>query len=89
MPVVMAFERHAEQYDRWFGEHERLYLAEVAALQRFVTRSGLCVEVGVGTGRFAARLGITLDVEPSRQMARLSGEAATAWFPLTLGEDHL
>jgi ubiquinone/menaquinone biosynthesis C-methylase UbiE len=78
MPVVMAFERHAEQYDRWFGEHERLYLAEVAALQRFITRGGLRVEVGVGTGRFASRLGITFGVEPSRQMARLAGSRGVA-----------
>ncbi len=72
MPVVTPFERHAEQYDRWFDEHERLYLAEVAALQRFATGGGLRVEVGVGTGRFAARLGLAFGVEPSRRMALIA-----------------
>ena len=72
MPVVTVFEQHAEQYDRWFDEHERIYRAEVSALQRFVSCDGFCVEVGVGTGRFAARLGIKYGVEPSRQMARIA-----------------
>jgi SAM-dependent methyltransferase len=72
MPVVAVFEQHAEQYDRWFEEHERLYMAEVAALQRFDPCGGLCAEIGVGTGRFAAPLGIKFGVEPSRQMARIA-----------------
>jgi len=78
MPVVTVFDQHAEQYDRWFDEHERIYLAEVTALQRFVSCGGFCVEVGVGTGRFAARLDIKYGVEPSRQMARIAGRRGIA-----------
>jgi len=78
MPIVTVFDQHAEQYDRWFDEHERIYLAEVTALQRFVSCDGFCVEVGVGTGRFAARLGIKYGVEPSRQMARIAGRRGIA-----------
>jgi ubiquinone/menaquinone biosynthesis C-methylase UbiE len=72
MPVVTVFEQHAEQYDRWFDEHERLYRAEVTALQRFVPDSGLGIEIGVGTGRFAVLLGVQLGLDPSRTMLQVA-----------------
>jgi len=72
MPVVAVFERHAPEYDQWFDAHEAVYQAEVAALRRFVPREGLRIEVGVGTGRFAALLGITLGIDPSRRMLEIA-----------------
>ncbi|MBI4003168.1 MAG: SAM-dependent methyltransferase, partial [Nitrospira defluvii] len=58
MPVVTVFEEHAQKYDEWFNVHESVYQAEIAALRKFVPRTGLGIEVGVGTGRFAVPLGV-------------------------------
>jgi len=69
MPGVAVFNEHAEEYDRWFEEHSRAYHAEVNALRRFVPRTGLGVEIGAGTGRFAVPLGVSIGVEPARGMA--------------------
>lgn len=71
------FEEHAEAYDRWFDEHPAEYRAELArVLQLLPAPDSRAVEVGTGSGRFAAPLGIGIGVEPSRalgQMARRRG----------------
>ena len=64
------FERYADEYDRWFDEHPRIYRAEIRAVGRFLPHPGLGIEVGVGTGRFAAPFGIGIGVDPARQMVR-------------------
>lgn len=67
-----AFDQYAGEYDRWFDEHEPIYRAEVNALQQLLPRTGLGLEVGVGTGRFSSPLGIGIGVEPSRNMAHIA-----------------
>ena len=68
-----VFERFAEDYDRWFEEHRTEYHAELARIRRILpypdTRA---IEVGVGSGRFAAPMGITLGIEPSRALGRMA-----------------
>jgi SAM-dependent methyltransferase len=63
------FDRFAEAYDRWFDEHPDLYAAELAVLRDLVPREGEGMEVGAGSGLFAAPLGIGIGVEPSETMA--------------------
>lgn len=72
MDEVTAFEKHADEYDRWFDENEQIYQAEVHALQRLIPQTGLGVEVGVGTGRFSTPFGIRMGIEPSRNMAQIA-----------------
>jgi len=68
-----VFERFAEEYDRWFEEHRAEYHAELARVRRLLPRpDSRAVEVGVGSGRFAAPLGITLGLEPSPALARMA-----------------
>jgi ubiquinone/menaquinone biosynthesis C-methylase UbiE len=68
-----VFEEFAEEYDRWFDEHREEYQGELARIRRIFsppdTRS---VEVGVGSGRFAVPLGITLGIEPSPALGRIA-----------------
>jgi len=45
---VTAFDKHADEYDRWFDENKQIYQAEVNALQRLVPQTGFGIEVGVG-----------------------------------------
>ena len=68
----MVFDRFADEYDRWFDENERVYQAEISALRRMIPPVERAIEVGVGTGRFALRLGVRLGVEPSRAMAKVA-----------------
>jgi ubiquinone/menaquinone biosynthesis C-methylase UbiE len=67
-----VFDEHAEAYDRWFDVHADIYQAEINAVRHFMPPTGRGLEVGVGTGRFAAPFGITLGVEPSLHMARIA-----------------
>ena len=56
-----VFERFAEEYDRWFEEHRAEYHAELARVRRLLPcPDSRAIEVGVGSGRFAAPLGIML-----------------------------
>jgi SAM-dependent methyltransferase len=68
-----VFERFAEEYDQWFEEHEDEYHAELARIRILLPHpDSRAIEVGVGSGRFAAPLGIILGVEPSRALGRMA-----------------
>jgi ubiquinone/menaquinone biosynthesis C-methylase UbiE len=69
---VLAFESLAEEYDRWFERHAFAYQSELLALKRFVPERGRGLEVGVGTGRFASRLGVKFGIEPAIAMAKIA-----------------
>ena len=72
MPVVTVFEEHTPEYDQWFDAHELVYQAELAALRKFVPATGMGIEVGVGTGRFAVPLGVEFGLDPSRTMLQVA-----------------
>jgi SAM-dependent methyltransferase len=71
---VAAFDALAEDYDRWFDDHRGVYARELALVQKAVGSrpTGRALEVGAGTGRFAAPLGISVGVEPALGMARIA-----------------
>lgn len=83
------FEEHADRYEEWFETYEEAYRSELTALRRFVPKGegaddegaddsddhdARAVEIGVGTGRFAAPLGVGVGVDPSEQMLRRASE---------------
>ena len=70
MPRTAPFEKHVDQYEMWFEKYPAVYDAELQAVKALVPSRGLGLEIGVGTGRFAAPLGIKLGVEPSGRMTR-------------------
>lgn len=72
MTTSSPFDEQAVEYDAWFETHRDLYLAELEAVHSFIPASGSGLEIGVGTGRFAGPLGISLGVEPSPRMAALA-----------------
>jgi SAM-dependent methyltransferase len=68
-----VFEEYAEDYDRWFDEHRHEFHAELARIRKvFPTPDSRSIDVGVGSGRFAAPLGVPLGIEPSRALGRLA-----------------
>lgn len=68
MPKAASFDAHHLRYEAWFGKHEAAYISELLALRPFVPWEGYGLEIGVGSGRFAAPLGIRVGIDPSRPM---------------------
>ncbi len=58
-----AFEKIAEQYDEWYEENRDIYLAELSCLESLLRKDGPCLEIGVGTGRFAGPLQIEVGLD--------------------------
>lgn len=70
--IVEHFQKSWREYDDWYDAHPALYQTELAALKKAVPRRGTGLEVGVGTGRFAAPLSIRIGLDPSLGMLGLA-----------------
>ncbi|MFH1407163.1 MAG: methyltransferase domain-containing protein [Candidatus Omnitrophota bacterium] len=68
------FDRYYKKYDVWYDRHKFAYLSELEALRKVLPENGKGLEIGVGTGRFAEPLGITLGIDPSMNMLELARE---------------
>ena len=66
------FDQHSREYEEWFSEHGPVYRSELEAIGHLLPAGGEGLEIGVGSGRFAAPLGIRFGVEPSRAMRMLA-----------------
>ncbi|MCF8334303.1 MAG: hypothetical protein K9I47_09160, partial [Bacteroidales bacterium] len=67
MPRVKPFEEFPDHYENWFEENQAIYESELQALRTLLPKGKQVVEIGVGSGRFAAPLDIRTGVEPSAQ----------------------
>jgi len=74
MPKIEPFERYVSRYEEWFEKNKYVYESELLAVKKILPKGGEGIEIGVGTGRFAAPLGIKIGVEPSSKMARIAIE---------------
>jgi SAM-dependent methyltransferase len=70
MARTAPFERHHARYDQWFTRHRAAYWSELLALRGHLPMGGRGLEIGVGSGRFAAPLGIPVGVDPARAVLR-------------------
>ena len=52
------FNKDALAYDEWFKVNDKLFSLELAAIRELLPANGKGIEIGVGTGLFAAKLGI-------------------------------
>ena len=79
MAKTDPFDKHADDYDRWFYEHPLIYEAELKAVDALLpsARDG-GLEIGVGSGKFASRLGVPVGVEPSIPMAERAAKLGIA-----------
>ena len=68
MAKAAPFEAHHRRYEAWFDRHAAAYVSELLALRPFVPLEGRGLEIGVGSGRFAAPLGVQMGVDPSPAM---------------------
>ncbi|MBN1851240.1 MAG: methyltransferase domain-containing protein [Pirellulales bacterium] len=72
MPKVGPFEEHAARYEAWFERNRFAYQSELRAVKSLLPPRGIGIEIGVGTGRFAAPLGLRIGIEPSTAMAMIA-----------------
>jgi len=72
MEKVEPFEKYPQKYEAWFERNKFAYEAELQAIRAQLPESGKGIEIGVGSGRFAAPLGIKLGVEPSNKMRKIA-----------------
>lgn len=72
IPSRRVFDEFAVDYDRWFDEHATVYETQLRMIRNAVPRAGRCLEVGIGSGRFAAPLGIGYGIDPSRELLKMA-----------------
>ncbi len=70
MTGTSAFDTETERYERWFTRNDSAYRSELAVMHALLPEAGPTLEVGVGTGRFAALLGVEFGIDPSLAMLR-------------------
>jgi SAM-dependent methyltransferase len=74
MTRTNPFDRHVDQFEKWFEDNRYVYRSELQALEHFIPGNKRGVEIGIGTGMFAEPLGIEIGVDPSPAMAKRSRE---------------
>jgi SAM-dependent methyltransferase len=74
MPITEPFEEHTDRYEGWFEAHDYAYQSELRALERLVPDDPDGIEIGVGTGRFAAPLGVQTGIDPAPGMLQRAAE---------------
>ncbi len=69
-----AFDRHCGKYDAWYDRNRFAYLSELKVIKTVLPKKGTGLEIGVGTGRFAASLGIRFGIDPSESMLQIAAQ---------------
>jgi len=76
------FDRHYKKYDAWYDRNKYTYLSELKAIKKCLPKKGKGLEIGVGTARFAAALGIKFGIDPSINMIKI---AKRRWVDARVG----
>nr|MBN2277252.1 methyltransferase domain-containing protein [candidate division Zixibacteria bacterium] len=72
MARIEPFSRFWSEYEDWFEKNHFAYISELHAVRKQLPENEKRIEIGVGTGRFAAPLGIKLGLEPSAPMRKIA-----------------
>ncbi len=67
-----VFNKYYKKYDSWYDTHQFAFMSELQAIKNVFPKNRRSLEIGVGTGRFAAALKITIGIDPSLKMLRLA-----------------
>jgi len=68
MPKTEPFDNYSNEYDDWFITNKYAFQSELNAIKKALPDNRDVVEVGIGSGIFAAPLGIKEGIEPSEAM---------------------
>jgi len=69
---IEPFEKYTSRYEEWFENNKYAYKSELQAVKMLLPESQNGLEIGVGSGRFAAPLSVKFGVEPSGKMAKIA-----------------
>jgi len=69
--IYKVFEDYAKEYDSWYLEHPAIYESEVRVVKELSMR-GLGLEIGIGTGVFASRIGVDVGIDPTLAMLHIA-----------------
>lgn len=72
MVKINPFELYAQKYDEWFDKNKFIYESELQAVKELLPSSKNGVEIGVGSGRFAAPFAIKLGLDPSKELGKIA-----------------
>jgi ubiquinone/menaquinone biosynthesis C-methylase UbiE len=67
-----VFDKNYKRYDEWYDRNRFVYLSELNVLKKALPKKGKGLEIGVGTGRFASKLGIPYGIDPSANMLKIA-----------------
>lgn len=78
MPRTAPFDSHHRRYDEWFVRHAPAYHSELLAVRAQLPWQGLGLSIGVGTGRFAAPLGVQVGIDPAHAVLDYAAQRGIA-----------
>ena len=81
-----VFDAYTDEYEEWFERNRFVYLSELELLRMAIPGNSRGLEVGIGTGRFAAPLHIGFGVDPSKNMLQRARDIGPKVI-LASGED--
>ena len=70
--MINSFDRYTKRYDAWYDKNKYAFLSEIEAVKKFIPKRGKGLEIGVGTGRFAAALEIEYGIDPAKNMLEVA-----------------
>ena len=72
MARIEPFEKYPSRYEDWFEKNKFAFESELYAIREQLPKSDKGIEIGVGSGRFAAPLGIKIGIDPSKKMREIA-----------------
>ncbi len=84
MAQIETFNQNTEAYEAWFEEHQAVHQSELLAVRHQLSKlpeNIKGIEVGLGTGQFAAPLGIKEGIEPAENMAAIARQRGIEIMP--------
>ncbi|MCK4731186.1 MAG: class I SAM-dependent methyltransferase [Methanophagales archaeon] len=72
MIKTKPFDEYASQYEDWFKMNKFAFESELQAIRTQLPKSNNGIEIGVGSGQFAAPLGIKIGIDPSEKMREIA-----------------
>ncbi|RJO63629.1 MAG: class I SAM-dependent methyltransferase [Candidatus Omnitrophota bacterium] len=70
--MKQVFDTYCKQYDVWYDKNKFAYLSTLKVIKKVLPKVGIGLEIGVGTGRYAAPLGIKYGIDPSKRMLAIA-----------------
>lgn len=62
------FDIYTKEYEGWFKENKIVFQSELLALKQLIPSEKEGIEIGIGSGIFAEKLGIKYGIDPSENM---------------------